>query len=88
MTSETFRMNVPGDVRALGSQVADDGIRAKSWVGLVEVVSRIEVQVNDGGDFASITLDLGGRPRSVIAQARVDRDDPWRATFCSAPPAR
>ncbi|MCX6539693.1 MAG: DUF2723 domain-containing protein [Acidobacteria bacterium] len=88
MTSETFRMNVPGDVRALGSRVADDGIRAKNWVGLVEVVSRIEVQVNDGGDFASITLDLGGRPRSVIAQARVDRDDPWRATFCSAPPAR
>ena len=88
MTTETFRPGLPGDVRALWARVAEDRLETTSAFGPARVVSRVEVQVNDGGDFASITLDLGGRPRTVLAQARVDRDAPWRATFCSATPAR
>ena len=89
MTTETFKTNVPSEMGAWLKRMDDDGFSKMIIpVGLVELERRIDVQVNDGGDYASITLDLGGRPRWVQAQARVDRDDPWRATFCSAPPAR
>src|SRR6185503_14270069 len=41
-------------------------------------VQRIELKVNDRGDFSWSALDLGGHPDIVLARASVDLNDPRR----------
>ena len=45
-------------------------------------VQRIELKVNDRGDFSWSALDLGGRPDIVLARASVDLNNPKRASLC------
>jgi transmembrane protein TMEM260 (protein O-mannosyltransferase) len=45
-------------------------------------VQRIELKVNDHGDFSWSALDLGGRPDVVLARASVDLNNPRRASLC------
>jgi len=87
LTTDTFRTDVPRDRIALAARIGADHLDPTEAARLDGVVSRLELRVNDGGDYASITIDLGHRSGYAVAQARVDRPDPGRATFCSAPPA-
>ena len=49
-------------------------------------VSRVEVTVNDNGDYKSALLDLGVRPARTLVQVTVDLNNPRRATVCGAAP--
>ena len=45
-------------------------------------VQRIELKVNDHGDFSWSALDLRGHPDIVLARASVDLNNPRRASLC------
>jgi hypothetical protein len=45
-------------------------------------VQRIELKVNDRGDFSWSALDLGEQPDIVLARASVDLNNPRRASLC------
>jgi transmembrane protein TMEM260 (protein O-mannosyltransferase) len=46
------------------------------------IVRRIELKVNDHGEFSWSALDLGGHPTIVLARASVDLNNPRRASLC------
>ena len=46
------------------------------------MVQRVELKVNDRGDFSWSALDLRARPDVVLARASVDLNNPRRAGLC------
>lgn len=50
------------------------------------VITRVELRVNDDGDFATVALDLAGLPAVARVRADVDRKSPVRALACAATP--
>jgi hypothetical protein len=46
---------------------------------------RLSVRINDEGQFATYHVDLGAVPLVAYANARVDLNNPRRATICSEP---
>lgn len=49
------------------------------------VVHRIEVTVDDGGDWATLLLGLGASRGTLMARGRTDRREDWRMLICHAP---
>jgi Protein O-mannosyl-transferase TMEM260-like len=49
-------------------------------------LTRVELRVNDRGDFATLAVDLHGLPGAAWVRADVDRKSPVRALACAATP--
>jgi hypothetical protein len=66
----------------LAAAVRQDGLVQADRLAREANVQRIELKVNDHGDFSWSALDLGGRPDVVLAKASVDLNNPRRASLC------
>jgi hypothetical protein len=62
-----------------------DGVGASQLPRGAAYVYRAQVSVNDQGGSSSFALDFGGIPVAALAWARVDRDNPKRATVHAIP---
>jgi hypothetical protein len=70
------------DASRLAAAEQRDDLVTANQLEQAETVQRIELKVNDRGDFSWSALDLGGRPDVVLARATVDLNNPRRASFC------
>jgi hypothetical protein len=70
------------DSTKLAAAVQRDGLIKADPLEREATVQRIELRVNDHGDFSWSALDLGGHPDLVLARASVDLNNPRRASFC------
>jgi hypothetical protein len=70
---------------ALAQAMKADALNDLGPLAQAPSVSRIDVRVNDDGQFAALTLDLGGRPTGGMAKAVVDMNNPERAIVCGVP---
>jgi hypothetical protein len=61
----------------LRAALKQDGLE-RPWPRAV----RVELRVNDGGQFSASSVALGGRPASALARADVDLKNPKRAAAC------
>jgi len=83
---ERFDAAAKGQLDELTVRATLDRMHPETVTGRGRHVVRVDIAVNDGGDYATVAIDAGGRPTSAVARAVVDRSDPSRATVCSAPP--
>lgn len=70
------------DARKLAAAEQRDDLVNADRLARAKAVERIELKVNDRGDFSWSALDLGGHPDIVLARASVDLNNPRRASFC------
>ena len=82
LSFSTFSTSNPADRDRLRRQLMADGLRDLGRLGAAPSVSRIDVHVNDEGQYAALTIDFGGRPTYAMARTQVDLDNPERATMC------
>ncbi len=82
LSSVTFATATPSDRAALRRVMRADGLRDPGPLGAASSVSRIQVVVNDEGEFSALTIDFGGRPTYAMARATADLANPERATLC------
>lgn len=68
--------------RELAAALQRDGVTAAGMLTGQSTVQRIELDVNDRGQFSWSALDLRERPDVALARASVDLDNPRRATVC------
>ena len=80
----SFRVANPADAAALGRSLAHDQL-ALPLTKSGNYISRVEVAVNDNGDYKSIVLAFGVPVTQTLARLSVDRDADRRATLCGAP---
>ena len=66
----------------LATAVQRDDLAQRDRLAGASTVQRIELKVNDRGDFSWSALDLGGLPDVVLARASVDLNNPRRASVC------
>ncbi|HEU4938686.1 MAG TPA: DUF2723 domain-containing protein [Vicinamibacterales bacterium] len=66
----------------LAAAVQRDDLAQRDRLAGASTVQRIELKVNDRGDFSWSALDLGGHPDVVLARASVDLNNPRRASLC------
>ncbi len=69
----------------LRAALAADGLDAR-WLEAAGRATRLELRVNDQGDFATAAIALGGIPTRAFARAEVDRKAAERALVCAANP--
>jgi hypothetical protein len=72
----------PGDGSPLAAAAQRDAVNHIDQLQQAANVERIELKVNDHGDFSWSALDLRGRPDIVLARASVDLNNPRRASLC------
>ncbi len=72
----------PGANPNLAAAVRRDALPQPDRLEREPNVQRIELKVNDRGDFSWSALDLRGRPDVVLARASVDLNNPRRASLC------
>jgi len=70
------------DSPKLAAAAQRDGLIKTDQLEREATVERIELKVNDHGDFSWSAIDLGGHPDVVLARASVDLNNPRRASFC------
>lgn len=68
---------------ALASALEADGFGRGHPLARFRAVERVEVRVNDEGEFSAFALDLGGAPVQALARGRVDLVNPSRAQVCA-----
>ncbi|HEX5473706.1 MAG TPA: DUF2723 domain-containing protein [Vicinamibacterales bacterium] len=83
---KTFATADRGDLAALRAAARRDGVDLAPEQGSA-YVSRVELQVNDKGNQSANRIEFGLRPRRVLVRARVDLNNPKRATVCGVVPA-
>lgn len=71
---------VPPDERV--SRMAADGLAWTPALMDASFVSRLHIRVNDGGDLATLTFDLGGTPTLMMARGEADRVAGPRVRVC------
>ncbi len=76
------RLFLPRDAGLRPARLAD-GLVAEVGDGHA---ARVELSVDDGGQFSAATFDLGGVARSAWARAQVDLRNPKRAQACALVP--
>ena len=81
----SFRLADPADAAALSRSLADDKLTLPIADSSGGYVARVEVTVNDNGDYKSTVLAFGVPPAQTMARIIVDRDSERRATVCGAP---
>ena len=82
VTTQTFRPSVPADAAALAEVVRRDGAPSIEQLRQASVVHRLEVRVNDDGQFSLSALGLSDRPAVALIRASADLQNPLRATVC------
>ncbi|MCX6542871.1 MAG: DUF2723 domain-containing protein [Acidobacteria bacterium] len=82
LTFSTFATGNPSERDALQRALQADGLLELGPLAAAASISRLEVRVNDEGDFAALTIDFGGRPARATMRAEVDQNTPERATIC------
>jgi transmembrane protein TMEM260 (protein O-mannosyltransferase) len=70
------------DSSKLAAAAQRDALLEADQLEREETVQRVELKVNDRGEFSWSALDLGGHPDIVLARASVDLNNPRRASFC------
>jgi hypothetical protein len=70
---------------ALRRSLAADGLEAFGPLSAAPVVSRVEITVDDGGDFVALRIELGGSSSSAFVRSTVDMNVPERAIVCGIP---
>lgn len=66
----------------LAAALRRDGVTQAGLLTQQTMVQRLELKVNDRGQFSWSALDLRGRPDVALVRAWVDLDNPRRATVC------
>jgi len=84
---QSFRAGEVADAARLASVIAADKVSLTAAVPPGAYVSRVELTVNDNGDYKSALVDFGLRPVQALVQVTVDLENPRRATVCGASPA-
>jgi hypothetical protein len=82
VTARTFRTTNEASLRQLRLAALDDGLQSNGMLEASPFVSRVEIVVDDGGDFSAARLGLGMTPVRALVKAVVDLDNPKRATVC------
>lgn len=82
MVVRSYRVGNPVEAAALDRRRADDKVSLPLATTAGSYVSRIEMAVNDNGDYKAVQIAFGGPVTQVLAQITVDRDAPRRATVC------
>lgn len=82
MSVKSFRLDDAADAPALQRNLSDDQLTMPMTAG--KYVSRVEVTVDDNGDYKSTLLSFGLQPAQTMARVTVDRDSDRRATVCGA----
>jgi len=85
LTTRSYRLGDAADAAELERQLAADKLAIPFAPGAGEYVSRLEMTVDDNGDFKSVVIDFGLSAAQTLANLIVDRDAPRRATVCGAP---
>jgi hypothetical protein len=67
----------------LARSLERDGVALRDRLMARAIIRRIEVRVNDRGQFSWSALDLRDRPAVAVVRASVDMDNPRRASVCS-----
>ena len=71
------------DVTVLQQRIAADGVTNAAPLLASPSVTRLEVRINDPGQSSVFRINLGGRSDGAWAQARVDPQEPGRASVCA-----
>jgi len=86
VSAQSFRTGDAAERRAMARVMADDNQVLPLDAPAGSVVSRVEVAVNDNGDYKAALLDLGLHPMRTLVRVTVDLNNPRRATVCGAAP--
>jgi hypothetical protein len=78
--ARVFAPDAGAERQAMARILQADGVALSGAEG--RFVSRTLVRVNDMGQAATFMLDLGAHPATVMTRARVDLDNPRRASVC------
>jgi hypothetical protein len=80
----SFRLADPAEAAALSRSLAEDKLTLPPNAAGGKFVSRVEVKVNDNGDYKSAVISFGVPPSQTVGRVTVDRDSERRATVCGA----
>jgi len=69
----------------LRDRLRSDGVEHPDVLLSAPSVTRVEIAVNDEGQFSTFRLSLGGIPSAGLGRAIIDRRDPTRADACGIP---
>ena len=83
LTVKSFHLDNAADAAALKRRLSDDQLTLPITAA-GKYVARIEISVDDNGDYKSTVLALGLQPTQTLARVTVDRDSDRRATVCGA----
>ncbi len=78
----SFRTSDTADLRQLRLAALNDGLQSIVALEPAPFVSRVEMTVDDGGDFSAVRVAFGMTPVRVVIRAVVDLNNPKRATVC------
>jgi hypothetical protein len=84
LTIATYRSSRGADGGALAAALSRDGVPDVTRFTAQPIAHRIELRVNDQGQFSRSTVWLGGRPTAAAIRATVDMNSPRRAIVCGA----
>ncbi len=83
LTSTRFNVGVAAERDRLEAALARDQVPdTAGFRNASGIVSRIEMRVNDGGQFSTAVVAIGARPTRAWARASVDLNNPRRARVC------
>ncbi len=86
VTAQSFRAGQVANARVMARTMARDSQVLPLDAPPGTYVSRVEVTVNDNGDYKSALLDLGVHPMRALVQVTVDQNTSRRAIVCGAAP--
>ncbi len=84
LAARSFRVGLAADDTVLDRWLSEDGLAAMDSGAAGSYVTRVETTVDDGGDHNAVLINLDMKPTRAWIQARVDLDNPRRATVCAA----
>jgi hypothetical protein len=87
MSVDSFRMASAEDRQRLEKTAAADGFADADRLTGSPFVARVELDVNDKGDFRAMQLEFASAPTAVYVRSRVDLNNPRRAVVCGVSPA-
>lgn len=79
---QTFRPGLPAEAVALTAAAARDGVPEVERLRRTAVVHRVQLRVNDDGQFSLSAIELQERPDIAFMKASADLQNPLRATAC------
>jgi hypothetical protein len=85
LTVRSFRLADAADAAALSRSLAGDKMTMPMATTGGTYVTRVEVSVNDNGDYKSVVINFGAPLTQTFAHITVDRDSEQRATVCGVP---